>query len=72
MRGVTGFGGGIGWFLGVKYLPLGIVNSIYSICNLIASIWARIFLKEPISAINIFTLILSFLGIILINDPFES
>ena len=53
-------------------MPLGIALSIFSINNILASIWARIFMKEPISRMNIFLIIVSFLGVIMINDPFDS
>ena len=72
IRCFLGFTSVMAWWEGMKYIPVSISNCIVSMGQLFSTVWARIFLEEPILKIDIFSILLAFIGVIIINDPFSS
>ena len=71
IRGFAGFCGIAGIFNGVKYLPVATANCIIMTNSIWVAIFSFIFLGESISKIDFVSIILAFLGVVLINDPFN-
>lgn len=69
-RALIGFWGLAGPWSAIKYLPVSIAISIFMMLPIFTAILARIVLKEQITKYDILSIICSFSGVIMINDPF--
>lgn len=68
-RGMFGILSTIAVFAGMKNAPVGDVTAAYSICPAITLVFAAIILRESIYRADVFALILSLVGVILITRP---
>jgi len=71
IRSFVGFLGVQGLFNSVKFMPVSQASVIFFTGPLIAALMAFFYLKERITIFDIACLICSFVGVILINNPFR-
>ena len=69
IRGFAGFCGIAGIFNGVKYLPVATANCIIMTNPMWVAVLSFLILGESITKIDFVSIVLAFLGIVLINDP---
>ena len=65
-------GGGLGvifWILSIKTLSLTIASTIFNTIPIWTTILARIFISESFTYMKLFSLLLSFFGVLLIIKP---
>ena len=72
LRSVCGFVGYIGQVTAVKYMPVSTASCIFFTCPIWTALLAFFFLKEKINKYDIIQIISSFIGSLIISNPFES
>ena len=71
LRAVSGFVWLHGYWGAFKYMPLNVTTCILMTGPIPVAIFARIILKEQMSKYDIICMISSFIGILIINNPFS-
>ena len=71
-RSLVGFIGVTGLFNSIKYLPISTTNVLFFTSPLIAAVIAFFVVKEKITIFDLMCLVLAFIGVILINNPFAN
>ena len=71
-RSMIGFSGVQGKVAALKYMPLSTSSCIFFTLPIWATILAHFVLSEKISKLDVIQLILSFTGVIIINNPFDT
>ena len=71
-RSITGFIGFIGFVSAVKYMPVSTASCIFFTCPIWTALFAFIFLKEKINKYDIIQIVFAFIGILIINIPFNT
>ena len=71
VRACVGFGGINGFWGATKFLPTSIAVCLDSLFSVWMTLMARVVLKEKLSYLDIVALFFGFIGILLINDPFD-
>ena len=69
-RALVGFWGLNGSWGAMYYMPISIASTLMNISPVIQSVIAYFLMKESLSKWEIVSMILAFLGVIVINDPF--
>jgi drug/metabolite transporter (DMT)-like permease len=71
LRSFMGFIGIQGKLTSVKYMPVSTASCVFFIFPIFSLLLARAFLKESMSKLDITQMVMAFLGVIVINNPFE-
>ena len=53
-------------------MPVSIASSIFSMGPILTTVFASLFLKEIVTISDYISLILAFIGVIMVNNPFKS
>ena len=70
-RAIVGFIGVTGMFASVKYMPVSTASCIFFSMPIWATIICYLFLKEKLTKLDLLALIFAFLGVVIINNPWE-
>ena len=70
-RATLGFWGMYGAWGAAQYIPLGVLTCIYATNAIWLSIWASCFLGENFTRIDCLALTSAFVGVIILNNPFD-
>jgi drug/metabolite transporter (DMT)-like permease len=71
-RAVTGYFALQGIWGAVKYMPVSIASSIFSMGPILTTVFASIFLKERVTIYDYAALLSAFIGVIMVNNPFKT
>ena len=69
-RGLIGYLGVQGIWSSAKYMPIYLASCIITTTPIWVSLIAYLYLKESIKKLDIFAMLTSFIGVIIINNPF--
>ena len=72
LRACMGFLGLVGWYGAFMYMPVSIAQSMNGIMPVFCSFLSFLILKESMSKYEILAMISGFIGVIVINDPFNT
>ncbi len=72
MRTLLGFVGIQGLWISFKFLPLSIATCIFYVYPIFSVFFARCFLNEKIEKHDILQVFTSFIGVLIINNPFSA
>lgn len=72
LRAFVGFMGLQGWWSSIKFMPVFTANCIMFSMPVWASLIAFCYIKENLSCYDIVSVIFAFLGVIVINNPFQA
>lgn len=68
-RALVGFFGVGGFWFALEFLPVSIAATIAALGTMFTTLFAYLFLKESITKVDIFSFVLCFLGVLIINMP---
>ena len=71
LRSVCGFVGFIGMVHAVKYIPVSTASCIFFTYPIWTAVAAFFFLNEKINKYDILQIVSAFIGILIINNPFD-
>jgi drug/metabolite transporter (DMT)-like permease len=72
IRAVAGFTGIQGMFGSVKYLPVSTAGCIFFTQPIWTALLAWVFAKESLSVYDIISIIAAFIGVLIINNPWQT
>ena len=70
VRAVTGYIGLTGLYMAISYTDLSKAATIFWCNPLFTALWAYLYLKEKLSKFDVAGMIIAFLGILLMQNPF--